>query len=389
MTNAIVWCRGRARAAVGAALVGAFAALVTSSAIAQDEITRFPAKGVVPPGYPQRYAAVIAAAEQEGKLVIHSTTDLAIARSVIDDFQSLYPRIEVQYQDLNSSDLYNGYLDDLQTSPTTADILWSSAMDLQLRLANAGQALAYESPEASGLPAWAAFRSLAFGTTYEPIAIAYDKRQLAADEVPKTHADVTRLLTEKRQKFAGKVVTYDIERSGLGFLLATQDQKASGTYWDLARALGEVGVRVLPTTEAMLGRVAKGEDVLSYNALGSYAQRQVAAHPSLGIVFPEDYTLVVTRVMLIGKKAANPNAAKLWVDYLLSRRGQTVLAERAGLAPLRTDLTSNDAVASLAKSLGAQGRPIPLGSALIEPFPTREARIAFVRQWQQAVGVKR
>jgi iron(III) transport system substrate-binding protein len=93
--------------------------------------------------------------------------------------------------------------------------------------------------------------------------------------------------------------------------------------------------------------------------------------------------------MLIGKKAANPNAAKLWVDYLLSRRGQTALAERAGLAPVRSDLASSNAVASLAKTLGARGRPIALGSELIDPFPTREARLAFVRQWQQAVGVRR
>src|SRR5262249_1686354 len=150
-------------------------------AFGQESITRFPAKGVVPAGYPAQYATLIAAAEQEGRLVIHSTTDLAIARPLIDDFQALYPPIEVRYQDLNSSHLYSAYLDDVQTSPTTADILWSSAMDLQLRLASAGQAVAYESPELGNLPAWAVWKSTAFGTTYEPIAIAYDKRQLAAD----------------------------------------------------------------------------------------------------------------------------------------------------------------------------------------------------------------
>src|SRR6478609_5479238 len=46
-------------------------------AFSQESITRFPAKGVVPAGYPAQYAALIAAAEQEGRLVIHSTTDLA------------------------------------------------------------------------------------------------------------------------------------------------------------------------------------------------------------------------------------------------------------------------------------------------------------------------
>ena len=117
---------------------------------------------------------------------------------------------------MNSNDLYNGYLGDLLASPTTADVLWSSAMDLQLRLASAGQAQAYDSPEIAGLPAWAVWKNVAFGTTFEPIVIIYNKRLLAADEIPQTHTDLARLLTEKRDRFAGKVVTYDIERSALG-----------------------------------------------------------------------------------------------------------------------------------------------------------------------------
>src|SRR5471032_1322256 len=108
----------------------AFAALCLHAA-AQD-ITRFPAKGRVPQGYPAQYAAIIAAAEQEGELVIHSTTDIGVAAPLIEDFQALYPRIEVRYQDMNSNDLHNGYLADLLASPTTADVLWSSAMDSKL-----------------------------------------------------------------------------------------------------------------------------------------------------------------------------------------------------------------------------------------------------------------
>ena len=147
-------------------------------AVAQDVI-RFPAKGRVPAGYPAPYAATIAAAEEEGQLVIYSTTDIAIAAPLIDDFQALYPRIEVRYQDMNSNDLNNAYLGDLQASPTTADVLWSSAMDLQFRLASAGEAQAYDSPEIAALPDWAVWKNVAFGTTFEPIVIVYNKRLLA------------------------------------------------------------------------------------------------------------------------------------------------------------------------------------------------------------------
>ena len=362
--------------------------LVSLPAAAQQTV-RFPAKGQVPAGYPAQYATIVAAAEREGNLVIHSTTDLAIAAPVIDDFQALYPRIEVQYQDMNSTDLYNTYLSDVLTSPTTADVVWSSAMELQFRIVDAGQAEPYDSPEAAKLPGWAIWKNLAFGTTYEPIVIAYNRRQLAPDEVPQSHADLTRLLTEKRGRFAGKVATYDVERSGLGFLLAAQDQRASEQYWPLAAALGAAGARTVATTEAILAGVGSGGDLIGYNALGSYANRDAKPESAVGIVFPQDYTLVVTRVMFVGKKAVNPNAAKLWVDYLLSPRGQKALADRAGLAPIRTDVESANSATAIAATLGARARPIAVGPDLIGPFAEPAKRLAFLRQWKEAMGVKR
>jgi len=366
------------------AAAGALASFCLIAA-AQD-IAHFPAKGKIPSGYPAGYAAVIAAAEQEGKLVIHSTTDLALAAPLVEGFQALYPRIEVRFQDMNSSDLYEGYLHDVLTTPTTADVLWSSAMDLQFRLVAAGHIQPYDSPEAAALPAWARWKNIAFGTTYEPVAIVYNKQQLAANEVPETHADLARLLTEQRSRFAGKVVTYNIERSGLGFLLATQDAAASNEFWPLATALGAVGAKGVATTDAMLTRVSRGEDLIGYNALGSYARIAAARDPKLGYVLPRDYTLVVTRVLTIGKKAANPNAARLWVDYVLSKQGQATLAKKSGLLPVRTDLEA--AADAPIKALVPNARPIALEAEIASTVADPAKRLAFLQQWQRAVAPK-
>ena len=353
-----------------------------------QEIFRFPAKGKVPAGYPASYAATIAGAEQEGRLIIHSTTDRAIAAPLVEDFQVLYPQIEVLYQDMNSTDLDNTYLSDVLTSPTTADILWSSAMDLQFRLATSGRAQEYASPESAKLPEWAVWKNRAFATTYEPVVFIYNKGLLKDDEVPRSHAELARALTEKRDRFAGKVVTYDIGRSSLGFLLATQDDQASPDYWSLVKAMGGAGARFVATTDAMIARVAKGEDLIAYNALGSYASVESKTNASLGFVYPRDYTLVVTRIMLIGEKASNPNAAKLWVDYILSQRGQTVMANRANLFSLRPDVEGANTAAGLAKLLGSSVKPIALGPSLTVSYADRTKRLAFLRQWQQAAATK-
>ena len=110
-------------------------------------------------------------------------------------------------------------------------------MDQQSSLVSNGYALTYDSPESANIPDWAKWKSQAFATTYEPVVIAYNKSLLQAAEVPQTHADLVRLLSADPNRFNGKVATYDIEKSGVGFFLATQDVAAWPAFWDLARAL--------------------------------------------------------------------------------------------------------------------------------------------------------
>jgi len=198
----------------------------------------------VPAGYPANYADVIAGAKKEGKVVIYSTTDTASANPLIKDFQVLYPGIAVEYNDMNSTEVYNRFISEKAAGAGSADVLWSSSMDLQVKLASEGGALEYASPEIANLPAWAVWKNQAFGTTYEPIAIVYNKRLLSGDEIPQSHADLIRVFTTKADKIKGKVTTYDIEKSGVGFMLITQDSKYNPQFWDMVKALGAVGPRV-------------------------------------------------------------------------------------------------------------------------------------------------
>ncbi|MDM0118127.1 extracellular solute-binding protein [Variovorax sp. J22R133] len=92
------------------------------------------------------------------------------------------------------------------------------------------------------------------------------------------------------------------------------------------------------TTDAMLKQLSSGRAAIAYNVVGSYALAQARNDPSIGVVFPTDYTLVLSRLQLISKKATHPNAARLWVDYVLSKRGQTIIANQAGLYAVRDDV---------------------------------------------------
>ena len=98
---------------------------------------------------PSTAAPVLAAAEKEGKLVVYSTTDSAVVAPLLKDFATLHPGIAVEYNDMNSTELYNRFVSEAAAGVGSGDLLWSSAMDLQMKLANDGYAAEYESPEAS------------------------------------------------------------------------------------------------------------------------------------------------------------------------------------------------------------------------------------------------
>jgi iron(III) transport system substrate-binding protein len=339
-------------------------------------------RGTVPPGYAAGYAATVKAAEDEGQLVIYATTDASVAKPLIADFQRLYPRIEISYEDLNSTELYHRFVAEVQLGGRSADVLWSSAMDQQAALVSNGYAMAYDSPEKAGLPAWAVWKDQAFATTFEPVVIAYNKKLLAAGEVPQTRADLVRLLASDPQRFQGQVLTYDIEKSGLGFFLATQDAEAAPSFWDLARAIGKTRPKLVLTTADMARQLAAGRAILGYNLLGAYVMAQ--QNPAIGYVFPKDHTLVMSRILLLNRKAAHPNAAKLWLDYLLSKRGQAVIANGSQLFAVRDDVAGETTAARLKQMLGASQRPIAVGPNLIG-YLNNQNYLDFVLQWRQAV----
>ena len=337
----------------------------------------------VPAGYPAGYQQLIDGAKKEGKLVIYGATDSKAAQPLIKDFNALYPNITVEYNDMNSTEVYNRFFSENAAGGDTADVLWSSAMDLQMKLAAGGYAMQYKSVEAAKLPAWAAWKDTAYGTTFEPAAFVYNKRLLKPEEVPQTHADFVRII--QQPKFQDKVTTYDIEKSGVGFMFMTQDARAYPQYKQLEQAFGAARVRVQSSTGTMLERISSGENLIGYNILGSYAETRAKSDPSLGVAYPTDYALVLSRVAFISKKAKNRNAAKLWMDYLLSQKGQEIMANQADLASVRDDIEGDNDVDGMTKKLGASLKPIPVNETLLD-YLEQTKRLQFIKDWRAAAG---
>jgi len=345
------------------------------------------AQAQLPAGYPADYKGTVDGAVKEGKVAIYSTTDAALVKGLISDFQTMYPGVKVEYSDMNSTEVYNRFVSEAAANATSADVLWSSSMDLQIKLATEGYATPYKSPELSALPDWAFFKDMVYGTTFEPIAIVYNKRLVPAEDVPKTHDDLAKLLSTKAEKYQGKVTMYDAEKSGVGFMLVNQDAKLYPKFWDLIKVMGQRNVKLQSSTGTMMERVASGENLIGYDILGSYALTKAKKDPSIGIQFTTDYNLVLSRLMFISKNAKNPNAAKLWTDYVLSKRGQTILAQQAELFSVRKDIEGPDSGTGFAKQLGNAVKPIAVSTDLLAGLDQTK-RLEFMKQWQAALARK-
>ena len=254
-------------------------------------------------------------------------------------------------------------------------------MDLQAKLVNDGWTQPHVSQETLRVPDWANWRDEAFGYTLEPAVIVYRRAGLAEAEIPRSRPDLLRLLQADPDRFRRRVATYDIAASGVGYLFATQDSVLSSQFWRLTIALGDVDVRLLPTSGAILDGIERGEVLIGYNVLGSYARARRQAGAPIGIVLPRDYTLLMSRVVAIPKAARQPVLAKLFVDYLLSARGQSIVGATAGLEPL---LRPEPPGASMFPAAAGPAQPITLGPALLV-FLDRLKRDRFLADWSAAV----
>ncbi len=327
-----------------------------------------------PTGYPRSYDTLMADAAAERQVIVYANADRAEMAPVILAFQKRYPGVTVNYADLGSNEMYRRFVAEMHGRKPSADLVWSSAMDQQVKLINDGFAQAYASPEKPALPASAVWKNMGFGVTAEPIGYVYNKK--AIPQPPRSHAALEALLRQQRKALTGRVATFDPARSNTGYLYLTQDFAITRDTKSLVDAIAATRPQLSITTEPMLRGVAEGKLSIAYNVIGSYAVERARHDPRIGVVFPSDYTIVMSRLAFISREARHPAAAKLFLDFLLSREGQSLLAQHS-LWPVRTDIRARRLPAG-------QARPIRVGPQLLVNLD-RLKQQRFLRDWNAAL----
>lgn len=304
----------------------------------------------------------------EAVLRVISTADLDVFEPFLLRFQEGNPEVGIDYIAASSAELNRAI-----RGGAAFDLALSSAMDLQFTLANDGYAQSYSSGVTTALPDWARWNDQLFAFTAEPAVIVINEERFDGLPLPRTRAELVTLLRDNADRFAGRLGTYDLRASGLGYLFATQEARSSDAYWRLTEVMGRLDAQLYCCSGQMIDAVASGELALAYNVLGSYAAQRLDTDAGLAVLPFEDFANVMLRTALIPVTATEVEAAGAMLDALL-REGMGEGSAAPVLPPLQ----------SRGDAEGSPFGPIRLGPALMV-YLDRLNRESFLAAWDAAM----
>ncbi|MFD3191764.1 ABC transporter substrate-binding protein [Sedimentitalea sp. HM32M-2] len=298
-------------------------------------------------------------------LRVISSTDIAVFAPIIDSFLAGNPGVSIEYLVTGSTATDTVF----RAAPDRFDLVISSAMDLQLKLVNDG--FAQQVPDIVH-PDWAQWRHSLFGFTREPAAIVINKAAFQTLPIPRSRQQLIEVLRANPELFRGRLGTYDVRESGLGYLFATQDARASETYWRLTEVMGGLGSRLYCCSGDMIRDLVRGDIAVAYNVLASYASARADAADDIAVILPSDFPTTMMRTAFVAKAAPNPEPAKAFLRHLTSSRWQTAGASGGPLPALTTAANKS------------QFATITLEPGLMT-YLDRLKRQTFIMEWESAI----
>jgi iron(III) transport system substrate-binding protein len=106
------------------------------------------------------------------------------------------------------------------------------------------------------------------------------------------------------------------------------------------KKLAESKPPFLLRSEQIAGRLVSGEDLMAFTGMPTRAYQYNQKGAKLKFMLPEEGVVLLPQSMFILKKAPHPNAAKLWIDFMLSERGQEALVRGEALISGRAGFKS-------------------------------------------------
>lgn len=169
-----------------------------------------------------------------------------------------------------------------------------------------------------------------------PMIIMYNKNLVAEKDVPTGWEDLL------DAKWKGKIAYADPAKSGSSYTilctLLTAFGKDDGKGWDFVKNLvANLDGKLLGSSSGVYKGVADGEYSLGLT-LEKEAVKYMNSGAAVGMVYPKEGTSAVPDGIAIIKGAKNMENAKLFVEFILSKECQSMMATQLTRRPVRTDV---------------------------------------------------
>lgn len=246
-------------------------------------------------------------------LVLYTSQPNEDAQATVDGFMAANPDIKVDWVRDGTPKIMAKLMAEIEAGNPAADLLLIADTVTLQRMKEAGQLMAYKSPEAANYDASlydadGAYYSTKLITT----GIMYNT---AAAMKPTSWADLA------KPEAKGLVAMPSPLTSGAALIHAQTLAGVPSLGWDYYKALQANGAIAAGGNGAVLKSVASGEK--AYGVVVDYMPiREKAKGAPVEFVFPSEGVSAVTEPVAILSTSKNAEAAKKFVDYVLSEKGQ-------------------------------------------------------------------
>ncbi|WP_454746219.1 ABC transporter substrate-binding protein [Ciceribacter selenitireducens] len=271
---------------------------------------------------------MLATSATAANLVLYTSQPNEDAQATVDGFMAANPDVKVDWVRDGTPKIMAKLMAEIEAGSPAADLLLIADTVTLERMKQAGQLLAYKSPEAvnydaSLYDADGAYYSTKLITT----GIMYNT---AAAMKPTSWADLA------KPEAKGLVAMPSPLTSGAALIHAQTLAAVPSLGWDYYKALQANGAVAAGGNGAVLKSVASGEK--AYGVVVDYMPiREKAKGAPVEFVFPTEGVSAVTEPVAILSTTKNAEAAKKFVDYVLSEKGQEGFLE-LGYIPARNGM---------------------------------------------------
>lgn len=293
-------------------------------------------------------AAAPAAADVAGKLVLYTSQPNADAQQTLDAFKAKYPAVDVSFVRDGTPKVLAKLRAEIAAGQPQADVLLIADSVTMEGLKQEGLLAAYASPATAAYPAGLHDKDNSwFATKLITTGIVYNTK---AAMKPTSWLDMT------KPEVKGQLQIPSPLTSGAAMIHAVSLTANLDGGWKYYEALKANGALANGANGDVLKAVAGGEKLYGF-IVDFMPIREKAKGAPVEFVFPKEGVSAVTEPVAILKSSKNQEAARAFIDFLLSPDGQALAAKMGYVpalasAPLPAGYPARDAIKLLSFDAG-------------------------------------